>query len=146
MLARSEAQMSLPPTPPGRVEAMNKLNPSLDSMGQPSPWREFIASTGVATPNSGVEGLPLPLPPAEASSDVAPTTAKARMGTTVRWKFRRVTVMTCPPECVGGNRGCVADRFPANHQVLGGFMMILWRITGGRRKLPFCRAGHPGPR
>src|SRR5262245_61044984 len=36
IVARSETQMSLPPTPFGRVEAKSRLNPSGASMGQPS--------------------------------------------------------------------------------------------------------------
>src|SRR5690349_11072261 len=37
MLARSAAQISLPPAVPGRFDANNKLSPSAVSMGQPSP-------------------------------------------------------------------------------------------------------------
>src|SRR5215213_9639162 len=36
-LARSAAQMSLPPAVPVRFDAINKLRPSALSMGQPSP-------------------------------------------------------------------------------------------------------------
>src|SRR5215211_169228 len=36
LLARRATQMSMPPSPPGRFEAMYRLSPSGDSIGQPS--------------------------------------------------------------------------------------------------------------
>src|SRR6188472_2310651 len=46
--ARSAAKMSLP-TPGMRVDAMYRLNPSRDSIGQPSLIGLFTSTTGVAT-------------------------------------------------------------------------------------------------
>src|SRR5690349_24693198 len=49
MLARSAAQMSLPPVVPGRFDAMKRLSPSALSMGQPSPKPGTLTSlTSVA--------------------------------------------------------------------------------------------------
>src|SRR5688572_5943745 len=51
-LTRSAAQMSLPPNVPARFEAMNRLRPSADSIGQPSALGEFTSVTGTASANS----------------------------------------------------------------------------------------------
>src|SRR5512133_3211182 len=43
VLARVDTQMSRPPMPPGRFEAMYRLSPSGDSIGQPS-WEGVFTS------------------------------------------------------------------------------------------------------
>src|SRR5262245_32426853 len=53
ILSRSATQMSLPPRPPGRLDANRRLSPSADSMGQPSAMgaRALTSLTGTAVPN-----------------------------------------------------------------------------------------------
>ena len=51
-LARSAAQMSLPPAVPGRFDAMNRLRPSALSMGQPSLLEVFSSDTATASDQS----------------------------------------------------------------------------------------------
>src|ERR1700748_2624176 len=45
-VSRSATQMSLPPAPPGRVDAKRRLNPSGVSMGQPSAAGGLTAVAG----------------------------------------------------------------------------------------------------
>jgi DNA-binding winged helix-turn-helix (wHTH) protein len=54
---------TLPATPPGRVEANNRLNPSGDSIGQPSAAGEFTFTSGVAVlkEENGGKGAPCEL-------------------------------------------------------------------------------------
>jgi hypothetical protein len=83
-LERSAAQMSLPPAVPGRFDAMNRLNPSALSMGQPSPKPATLTSlTSVAALNSGfgVCGRPPALAEAVRTARSAPaSTVRAWCG------------------------------------------------------------------
>src|SRR6186713_1437845 len=45
-VSRSATQMSLPPAPPGRLDAKSRLNPSGVSIGQPSAAGELSSVTG----------------------------------------------------------------------------------------------------
>src|SRR5690349_6714779 len=77
MLARSAAQMSLPPVVPGRFDASNRLSPSALSMGQPSPKPGTLTSlTSVAVLNSGLG--PCGAPPALAEAVTRASSAAAR--------------------------------------------------------------------
>src|SRR5215204_2465911 len=81
LLARRATQMSMPPSPPGRFEAMYRLRPSGDSIGQPSsatvlsstllPAISSIFCAGAHTEKCG--------PPAQATaaSDAATATTPA---------------------------------------------------------------------
>jgi hypothetical protein len=74
-LARSAAQMSLPPAVPGRFDAMSRLRPSALSIGQPSPKPGTLTSlTSVAVLNSGFEvsGRPPALAVAVRTASSAP--------------------------------------------------------------------------
>src|SRR3954471_1136906 len=55
-LSRSAAQTSLPPRPPGRADAINRLRPSGLSMGQPSGAAELTSVTATACAHSGLDG------------------------------------------------------------------------------------------
>jgi hypothetical protein len=44
--------MSLPPNVPARLEAMNRLRPSADSIGQPSAAVELTSVTAMASAHS----------------------------------------------------------------------------------------------
>src|SRR5690242_14243164 len=84
MLARSAAQISLPPVVPGRFDASIKLRPSALSMGQPS------ANPGTLTSLTSVAVLKSALapgcggPPALAE---ALRTARSALATTVQARF-----------------------------------------------------------
>src|SRR3954468_2653002 len=54
--ARSAAQMSLPPSVPGRLDAIIRLRPSGVSIGQPSPAGVLTSATRVALLHSGRYG------------------------------------------------------------------------------------------
>src|SRR5918993_6088834 len=74
-LARSAAQMSLPPNVPARFEAMNRLRPSADSIGQPSAAVELTSVTATASAHS--EWKKADAPPAWADDVSAQMTALA---------------------------------------------------------------------
>src|SRR5215204_7490403 len=94
LFARRATQMSIPPSPPGRFEAMYRLSPSGDSIGQPSsaavlsstllPAISSIFCAGAHTEKCG--------PPAEAAaaSDAATATTPATATAT------RLVIETCP--------------------------------------------------
>src|SRR5215211_1728771 len=81
LLARRATQMSMPPSPPGRFEAMYRLSPSGDSIGQPSSATVLSSALLPATSSIFCAGAHAEKcgPPAQATaaSDAATATTPA---------------------------------------------------------------------
>src|SRR5919202_1307106 len=87
-LARVDTQMSRPPFPPGRFEAMYRLSPSGDWIGQPSrkgvfrsTWLPSISSTFCAVLHAEKWG------PADAASAAPAATMKTSTNTDARLRM-----------------------------------------------------------
>src|SRR5918994_6570279 len=88
VLARVDTQMSSPPLPPGRFEAMYRLSPSGDSIGQPSSdgvfrsgWFPAISSIFCAVLHAEKCG------PADAASAAPEATATTSATTSARLRM-----------------------------------------------------------
>src|SRR5436190_8724255 len=83
-LSRCATQMSLPPRPPGRLDAMYRLSPSGDWIGQPSLNCVFSSELVPATDSAftgvahGVKCMAVATPVSAANTTTAPTVAAAR--------------------------------------------------------------------
>src|SRR3954451_10155958 len=84
LLSRCATQMSLPPRPPGRLDAMYRLSPSGDWIGQPSLNTVFNSELVPATDSAftgvphGAKFMAAATPVNAANTTTAPTAAAAR--------------------------------------------------------------------
>src|SRR5215211_571540 len=146
LLARRATQMSMPPSPPGRFEAMYRLSPSGDSIGQPSsamvlsstvlPAISSIFCAGAHTEKCG--------PPAQATaaSDAAtattPATATAaRLVTETSplslWLNAALRALQRGPTRAVGCRNSVPRRSAG---FAGGSSLRTLRVGAGARRRP----------
>src|SRR5215218_1211595 len=95
LLARRATQMSMPPSPPGRFEAMYRLSPSGDSIGQPSSATVLSSALLPATSSIFCAGPQAEKcgPPAQA---IAASDAATATTATTAPKAARVVIETSP--------------------------------------------------